>query len=51
MTLKDIKTGRPSKEMVFYRRELETKIESCRSLTEYEKLEKLIKEIDKKLNY
>lgn len=51
MTLADIKSSRPSKEMIIFRRELEKKIENCRSLTEYNKLEKLAKAIDNKLKY
>ena len=51
MTLADIKTARPSKEMIIFRREVEKKIENCRSLTEYNKLEELAKAIDKKLKH
>lgn len=51
MTLKDIKSSRPSTEMVRFRKQLEVKIENCRSLSEYEKLEKLINAIDNKLKH
>ncbi len=51
MTLQDITNSRPSTEMIRFRKQLETKIENCRNLTEYEKLEKLINAIDSKLKH
>tara|TARA_S200002703_G_scaffold159808_2_gene174829 strand:+ start:48 stop:203 length:156 start_codon:yes stop_codon:yes gene_type:complete len=49
MTLQDIKLARPSKEMVLFRREIELKIQNCRSLSEYKELEEMAKVIDSKL--
>lgn len=49
MTLQDIKLSRPSKEMILFRREIEVKIQKCRSLSEYKELEKMAKVIDSKL--
>jgi hypothetical protein len=49
MTLADIKAARPSKEMILFKQQLERKMEACRSLSEFEKLQKLINAIDKKL--
>lgn len=49
MTIQDIKISRASKEMILYRREIEKKIQECRSFSEYKKLEKIAKLIDIKL--
>ena len=51
MTLQDIKLSRPSKEMIIFRRKIEEQIQQTRSLTEYNKLEKLAKAIDNKLKH
>lgn len=51
MTLGDIKNSRPSKEMIVFRKKIEKKIEKCRSLTEFKKLEKLAKAIDNKIKH
>lgn len=49
MTIQDIKISRASKEMILYRKEIEKKIQECRSFSEYKKLEKIAKLIDSKL--
>jgi len=51
MTLQDIKSSRPSKEMIIFKKQLEKKQQNCRKLKEYEKIEKLIQAINKKLKY
>lgn len=49
MTIQDIKLARPSKELILYRRVVETNIQNSRSLKDYEKWEKIAKLIDSKL--
>lgn len=51
MTIQDIKLAKPSKEMIILKKQLEKKQLNCRKLKEYDKLEKLIQAINKKLKY
>jgi hypothetical protein len=47
-TYGDIKLQRASRELLIYKRELIEKIEKCRNLKEYERLEKMVKLIESK---
>lgn len=49
MTLKDIKASKLNTEMIIYKRELQRKLYVVRTVKEFELIDKMIKEIEKKM--